>query len=267
MRPSYAQDYSLTREAYDLLSDHYDELTEHHRYEEWFDQLMPALEEAGLSGNRLLDLGCGTGKSTMPLVARGWEATAVDVSPGMLRELERKAGGRVEVHEADIADLPTLGEFDLVLCLGEGMNYVAPDGGFPKALRGVSRNLAPGGLCLFDLHTLYSYETFYAQKDVTPANGVTTIWTGQVTGRAVPGELATATMEIATADGEQISSTHRQRHVSEPEAIGAMAEAGLECVAVYGHDHSGVLEQPLDQHRHTKGIFIAQACQQPKERR
>lgn len=267
MRPSYAQDYSLTREAYDLLSTHYDELTDHHRYEEWFDQLMPALEKAGLSGNRLLDLGCGTGKSTLPLVARGWDATAVDISPGMLRELERKADGRVEVHVADIADLPTLGEFDLVLCLGEAMNYVAPDGGFSKTLRGVSRNLAPRGLSLFDLNTLHSYETFFAHKEVKPADGVTTTWTGQVTGQAVPGDLAAATMEIATADGEQISSTHRQRHVSETEAIGAMTEAGLECLAVYGHDYSGVLEQPLDQHRHNKGIFIAKACQQPKERR
>jgi hypothetical protein len=74
-------------------------------------------------------------------------------------------------------------------------------------------------------------------------------------------------MEIATAEGEQISSTHRQRHVSEADAIKAMAEAGLECVAVYGHDYSGVLEQPLDQHRHTKGIFIAKLCRRTEKRR
>jgi len=267
MRPSYAQDYSLTREAYDLLSTHYDELTEHHRYEEWFDRLMPALEKEGLSGNRLLDLGCGTGKSTLPLVARGWQATAVDLSPGMLRELKSKAGDRVEVHEADIADLPVLGEFDLVLSLGEAMNYSAAEGGFEEALRGARRNLAPTGLALFDLNTLQSYESFFAQTEVKPARGVVTTWTGQVTGQAVPGELAAATMEFATSDGQAVNSTHRQRHVSEPDAIGAMAAAGLECLAVYGHDYSGVLEQPLDQHRHTKGIFIAKPCHQPEERR
>jgi SAM-dependent methyltransferase len=267
MEPSYAQDYSLTREAYDLLSTHYDELTEHHRYEEWFDLLIPVLEKEGLSGNRVLDLGCGTGKSTMPLVARGWRATAVDLSPGMLRILEAKAGDQVQVHEADIADLPDLGEFDLVLSLGEAMNYSAAEGGFKEALDGVRRSLAPTGLALFDLNTLHSYESFFAQTEVKPAHGATTTWTGQVSDQAVPGDMAAATMEVATEDGRQVSSTHRQRHVSEPEAITAIGEVGLECVAVYGHDHSGVLEQPLDQQRHTKGIFIAKPCRQTEERR
>jgi SAM-dependent methyltransferase len=267
MEPSYAQDYSPTKEAYDLLSTHYDELTDHHRYEEWFDRLMPALEKEGLSGDRLLDLGCGTGKSTLPLVARGWKATAVDLSPGMLRKLKSKAGDRVQVHEADIADLPVLGEFDLVLSLGEAMNYSAAEGGFQEALHGVRRNLAPTGLALFDLNTLHSYESFFAQTEVKPAQGVMTTWTGQVSGQAVPGDLAAATMEFATDDGRQLSSTHRQRHVSEADAIAAMAEAGLEFLTVYGHDYSGVFEQPLDQQRHTKGIFIAKPCRLPEERR
>lgn len=257
----------MTKEAYDLLSTHYDELTEHHRYEEWFDQLIPALEREGLSGNRALDLGCGTGKSTFPLLSRGWRTTAVDLSPGMLRELKRKAGDRVEVHEADIAALPALGEFDLILSLGEAMNYSAAEGGFENALKGVSRHLAPTGLALFDLNTLHSYESFFAKKEVKPAAGAVTTWTGEVTGRAAIGDLARATMEITTDDGSKVTSTHRQRHVSEADAITTMAEAGLECVAVYGHDYSGVLEQPLDQSRHTKGIFIAKPCRKKEERR
>ncbi len=249
------------------MAPHYDELTEHHRYDEWFAQLMPALERERLTGNRLLDLGCGTGKSTLPLVARGWKATAVDLSPGMLRRLKRKANDQVSVHQADIAALPQLGEFDLVLSLGEAMNYSAAEDGFEAALEGIARNLAPTGLALFDLNTLHSYETFFAQKEVKPTNGVTTTWTGQVVGQATTGELAAATMEFATNDGQHVTSTHRQRHVSETDAIRSLADAGLECLAVYGHDYSGVLEQPLDQHRHTKGIFIAKPCRRIEERR
>lgn len=127
MRLSYDSDHGRTRQAYDLLATHYDELTAHHRYEEWFDRLLPALEREGLSGERLLDLGCGTGKSTLPLVGRGWRATAVDLSPGMLKQLEAKAGSKVTTYRANIADLPDLGEFDLVLCLGEAMNYCAAE--------------------------------------------------------------------------------------------------------------------------------------------
>ncbi len=249
------------------MAPHYDELTEHHRYDEWFDRLMPALERKGLTGNRLLDLGCGTGKSTLPLVDRGWEATAVNLSPGMLRRLKSKAGDQVSVQQADVAALPKLGEFDLVLSLGDVMNYTAAQGGFEEALEGIAQNLARTGLALFDLNTLHSYGTLFAQKDVKPVNGVTTTWIGQVAGQATAGKSAAATMEFATSDGRKFSSTHRQRHVSETEAISSMAEAGLECVAVYGHDYSGALEQPLDQHRHTKGIFIAKPCNRSEERR
>lgn len=267
MEPTSAQIYSDTRGAYDLLASHYDELTSHHRYDEWFDQLMPALEKAGLSGDQLLDLGCGTGKSSLPLVNRGWKATAVDLSPGMLQELKRKAGDKVNTVCADIADLPKLGEFDLVLCLGEAMNYCAANGGFSGALQGVRRNLAPGGLALFDLNTLRSYDTFFAQREVKPANSHTTTWTGQVTEPAEAGGLASATMEVTAPDGSSAISTHRQRHVTEEGAVSALAEAGVEAVAVYGHDYSGLLEQPLDQQRHTKGIFIARLCRQPEEGR
>lgn len=267
MRTSYEQDHPRTKEAYDLLSTHYDELTEHHLYEEWFERLIPALEKEGLTGDRLLDLGCGTGKSTLPLLERGWHATAVDLSEGMLRQLERKAGDRVEILEADIADLTVLGEFDLVLSLGEAMNYCAAEGGFHGALDGVARNLAPTGLALFDLNTLHSYDTFFAETDVKPARGVTTTWTGQVRGKAKTGDLATAIMEFTSGDGQRRSTVHRQRHISELDAISAMNTAGLECVAVYGHDHSGVLEQPLDQSLHNKGIFIAKHCNQQEERR
>lgn len=262
-----ALNHSDTREAYDLLSPHYDELTSHHLYDRWFEQLIPVLEREGLSGSRLLDLGCGTGKSTLPLVDRGWQATAVDVSPGMLRELERKAGNRVQVHCADIAELPRLGQFDLVLSLGEAMNYCAANGGFVDALRGVRRNLAPGGLVMFDLNTLRSYGTFFAERQTSRLRNAEATWRGQVGSETEPGMLAAGVMAISEAGGSNDESLHRQAHIPESEAKEALAAVGLELRAVYGHDYSGVLEQPLSQERHTKGIFISGLCHQTEERR
>lgn len=252
-----ALNHSDTREAYDRLSSHYDELTSHHRYEQWFSQLMPVLESEGLAGKRLLDLGCGTGKSTLPLVARGWQATAVDVSPGMLEELKLKAGDSVKVHCADIAQLPRLGEFDLVLSLGEAMNYCAANGGFADALRGVQRNLAPAGLALFDLNTLRSYRTFFAESQTSRLTSAEATWRGQVEGETEPGMLAEGVMAISEADGTSGESIHRQAHIPERDARDALAAAGLELRAVYGHDYSGEMQQPLDQERHTKGIFVS----------
>jgi ubiquinone/menaquinone biosynthesis C-methylase UbiE len=41
-------------------------------------------------GKRALDIGCGTGAFTRALRAEGWEATGVDIAPGMLAQARRK---------------------------------------------------------------------------------------------------------------------------------------------------------------------------------
>ena len=61
-------------------------------------------------GDRVLELGCGTGLETIPLAEAGVEIVAIDISGGMLRELNRKAReasvhGRVETRQGAIRDL------------------------------------------------------------------------------------------------------------------------------------------------------------------
>ena len=52
----------------------------------------PACPKHGLPGNRVLDAGCGTGKSFLPLLERGFEVTACDQSEAMLDVAASKAG-------------------------------------------------------------------------------------------------------------------------------------------------------------------------------
>ncbi len=71
-------------------------------------------------GTRVLDIGCGVGRWSRVLAARGAVVTGVDISPTMIDEARRRAlaegvADRCRFDVSDIAALDVGGQFDLVL--------------------------------------------------------------------------------------------------------------------------------------------------------
>lgn len=106
------------REAYDRLAPAYDALTADYCHERWLDELERLALRHGLAGRRVLDVACGTGKSFLPLLAKGYRVVACDISEAMLAVAAPKAPGVRLVH-TDMRRLGRLGTFDLVTCLTE----------------------------------------------------------------------------------------------------------------------------------------------------
>src|SRR4051812_45169006 len=106
------------REAYDDLAPAYDLLTADYPYERWLARLLALASEHGLRGGAVLDVACGTGKSFLPLLARGWDVVGCDISAAMLARAAEKAPA-AELVQADMRSLDRLGSFDLVTCLDD----------------------------------------------------------------------------------------------------------------------------------------------------
>lgn len=250
--------------AYEALAPAYDDFTAHHNYDLWLGELMPKLEKHGIPGKRLLDVACGTGKSFLPLLEQGWEVTACDVSPAMVELARAKVGERVKLSVADMRELPVYGEFDVVFCLDDAVNYLLSTEELEQALAGMKRNLGPGGLLMFDVNTLETYRTFFAEEVVVERGGKRMIWKGLSSPDFEPGSIAEASFELEPIDesgGPPIPpEVHRERHFPEAEVRAALEAVGLECLDVYGHHHDAIPKQPLDEIAHAKAIYIARAA-------
>jgi SAM-dependent methyltransferase len=97
---------------------------------------------------RLLDMGAGTGWTSVFLAKRGYQVTGVDISPQMIdlaeKNRERYEAENLEFRVSDFEDLTYDGEFDCAIFY-DSLHH-AVDGA--QALRSVYGALKPGGLCV-----------------------------------------------------------------------------------------------------------------------
>ena len=257
-------DDALAAAAYDAFAPFYDALTEHQDYDWWWSALLPLAEAAGLPGDRVLDVACGTGKSLGPLIARGWPAVGVDASAGMLAQARRKLGPEVRLVQRDMRDLPALGEFDLVCALNDAINYVLDERQLTATLTGFRRNLAPGGVVVFDVNTIGTFRGYGALVHQAPARILIVEGHGDADLR--PGALMRSDFVVLQQrDGFSWTCDRRphfQRHHPDAEVRRALRAAGLELVSVCGQ--AGFrLGHPLDELSDEKAVYVARA---PRDR-
>jgi SAM-dependent methyltransferase len=244
--------------AYGVLAPVYDLLTADYAHGPWLAAIERLAVRHGLAGRRVLDVACGTGKSFLPLLERGFEVTACDISPEMAAEARRKARGRAEVEVADMRRLPVFGRFDLITCLDDAINHLLGPDELADAFEGLAANLAPGGLLVFDANTLAAYreipDVVFEDEDRLVC------WRGGLAELAEPGEEAEVVIDVFTheGDGRWRRSLSRQRHRHHPvdEICAAAEEAGLEVAAVLGQRPGAVLDDELDEQVHGKAVFV-----------
>lgn len=242
-------------DAYDVFAPLYDDFTYDYENERWTDRLLGKAEQLGLKGRRLLDVGCGTGKSFIPLLTQGWTVAACDVSAAMIEIARSKVGGAAELVQADMRTLPILGAFDLVWALDDAINYLLTEEDLRSAIAGMRANLAPSGLLVFDANTLLTYESFFCTDRVVEQKGRRMTWRGEM----APDDLRPDSVCRAsfTVDGDPgASHIHLQRHFAVAEVLNSLEAAGLTCETIVG-ERDGTLSEPLDEAEHMKAIYFA----------
>ncbi|MFX3624464.1 MAG: class I SAM-dependent methyltransferase [Ectobacillus sp.] len=148
----------------------YDELMSDVPYEKWVQFVERKYKETGLAGKKLLDLACGTGNITLPLVQSGYDVTGVDLSGDMLAIAQQKlmeAGCSVTFYEQDMRELELPEQFDCIVIFCDSLNYVTEEAGIKETFARISNHLKEDGLFLFDVHSLYKIHYVFKNKTYT----------------------------------------------------------------------------------------------------
>jgi SAM-dependent methyltransferase len=100
-------------------------------------------------GTRVLDVGCGVGRWSRMLAARGADVTGVDLSPTMVAQAQQRAAAdgvadRCRFQVQDLSRLDVGGQFDVVLGVTVLQHILDPEL-LRDALRRMTSHLAPGG--------------------------------------------------------------------------------------------------------------------------
>ncbi len=108
------------------------------------------LEVARQVGGPVLELGCGTGRLTIPLAQAGLEITGLDVTPGMLARARQQAGELpIQWVEADARAFHLGRRFGVVLATGGLFQHLLGREDQEALLARVREHLAPEGRFVF----------------------------------------------------------------------------------------------------------------------
>jgi SAM-dependent methyltransferase len=112
------------------------------------------VDEAKRAGSPVLELGCGTGRLTIPVAQSGVEIVGLDQSPSMLAHARTKAAEavvKIEWIEGDCRTFSLGRKFPLILMAFNSMQHLHDQASLAALFARVREHLAPAGRFLFEV--------------------------------------------------------------------------------------------------------------------
>ncbi|MBI4337125.1 MAG: methyltransferase domain-containing protein [Chloroflexi bacterium] len=222
------------------------------------------VEEAKCSGGPVLELGCGTGRVSVPIAQAGVPVVGVDTSRALLRAARRKARAatlspaQASFREGDMRTLRLRGQFTLAILPYHTFQVLLTVEEQKATLANIYQHLRPGGCLAFDLAVVTPEElaappsTPFHWRDIhDPQSGRRfVVWAENCFDR--DSQVDYARLTIDEVDGEQRSlqryyRDYTMRYLGRYEAQHLLELCGFEVEALYGDFSRGAFTEDSDE--------------------
>lgn len=151
-------------EAYTSFAQVYDMFMDNVPYEKWSEYLAELFREYGIEDGLLLDLGCGTGKLTRLMQAKGYDMIGIDNSYEML-DIARGVGDDGILYLLqDMREFELYGTVRGIYSACDSMNYILEPDELRQVFSLVNNYLDPQGILLFDFNSSYKYRKLLGEN-------------------------------------------------------------------------------------------------------
>ena len=226
-------------EAYQSFAKVYDMFMDDIDYDAWSIYLIELLKEYGVNDGLVLELGCGTGNMTERLASAGYDMIGVDLSDDMLeaaQEKQQQSGLDILYLQQDMRRFELYGTVRAVVSVCDSLNYILEDEELLQVFCLVNNYLDPGGVFVFDLNTIYKYETLMGERTIAEnREEASFIWDNYYDSESMCNEYELAIFIPEGKDGlyRKYEEVHYQRAYSLEKVKKLMKKAGLEFVTAY----------------------------------
>ncbi len=223
----------MSGSVYDALGAAYDLFERDTDYGAIEDGVLSLAERFGDGGIRsVLDLGCGTGKLSGMLAARGYDVTGLDSSVEMLAAASAKEECRgVFFITGDVRRFELPGSVDAVTATQDVISHLTDTRSLRACFSRVSDALRPGGVFVFDVNTPHRIKNVYGDNVfVFEEDGVMCVWQNEFRARDCTAAFYVTVFREEGGAWERSDGFARERGWSKRTLFSALSGSGLEPV-------------------------------------
>lgn len=165
-------------QSYKEFAEVYDELMADIPYHQYAH--LVELAAGGISGKKILDIGCGTGQLSTQLAKRGARVSGIDLSEEMLvvaRERAKALSLPITFSKQPMQSFGGFANYDAAVIAIDAINYVINREEVVQTFRNIYDSLKVGGVLLFDVHSTFKIDILFMESPFTFDNErISYIW-------------------------------------------------------------------------------------------